>query len=72
MTRHILGLYQGLPGARKWRQYISQNAHLKGAGLEVVTQAAEQVKHAMEAAALAASIDKQSQQEEQQNREGTQ
>ena len=72
MTRHILGLYQGLPGARKWRQYISQNAHLKGVGLEVVNQAAEQVKHAMEAATLAASIDKQSHQEEQQNREGTQ
>jgi tRNA-dihydrouridine synthase A len=32
MTRHILGLYQGLPGARKWRQYISQNAHLKRRG----------------------------------------
>lgn len=55
MTRHILGLYQGLPGARKWRQYISQNAHRKGAGLEVVQQAAEQVQQAMEAAALAAA-----------------
>ena len=55
MTRHILGLYQGLPGARKWRQYISQHAHRKGAGLEVVQQAAEQVKQAMEAAALAAA-----------------
>lgn len=40
MTRHILGLYQGLPGARRWRQYISENAHKKNAGLEVVKTAA--------------------------------
>jgi tRNA-dihydrouridine synthase A len=57
LTRHILGLYQGLPGARKWRQYISQNAHRKSVGLEVVQQAAEQVKHAMEAAAEAAALE---------------
>lgn len=25
MTRHILGLYQGVPGARRWRRYISEN-----------------------------------------------
>lgn len=25
MVRHILGLYQGLPGARKWRRFISEN-----------------------------------------------
>lgn len=50
MTRHILGLYQGLPGARRWRQYISENAHKKGAGLEVVKTAAAFVKEAMAAA----------------------
>ena len=50
MTRHILGLYQGLPGARRWRQHISDNAHRKGAGLEVVRQAAEHVATAMAAA----------------------
>lgn len=43
MTRHILGLFQGLPGARRWRQHISENAHRKGAGLEVVTTAARLV-----------------------------
>jgi tRNA-dihydrouridine synthase A len=47
MTRHILGLFQGLPGARRWRQHISENAHRKGAGLEVVRQAAEFIKDRM-------------------------
>ncbi len=26
MTRHILGLFQGQPGARRWRQWLSQSA----------------------------------------------
>jgi tRNA-dihydrouridine synthase A len=26
MTRHILGLFNGLPGARAWRRYLSENA----------------------------------------------
>ncbi len=39
MTRHILGLYQGLPGARQFRRIISENAHKKGAGIEVVSRA---------------------------------
>lgn len=49
MTRHILGLYQGLPGARRWRQHISENAHLRGAGLEVVRQASGFVREALAA-----------------------
>jgi tRNA-dihydrouridine synthase A len=28
ISRHVLGLFQGLPGARRWRRYISENAHL--------------------------------------------
>jgi tRNA-dihydrouridine synthase A len=39
MTRHILGLYQGVPGARKFRRHLSENAYKKGAGLEVLTDA---------------------------------
>jgi len=27
ISRHVLGLFQGLPGARRWRRYISENAH---------------------------------------------
>lgn len=39
MTRHILGLYQGVPGARKFRRYISENAHRRDAGIDVLYQA---------------------------------
>jgi tRNA-dihydrouridine synthase A len=39
ITRHILGLFQGIPGAKLFRRHISQNAHLKGAGIEVLQQA---------------------------------
>jgi len=39
MTRHILGLYQGVPGARKFRRHISENAHRHDAGIEVLFQA---------------------------------
>ncbi len=31
MTRHLLGLFQGLPGARAWRRHLSENAHRPGA-----------------------------------------
>ena len=39
VTRHMLGLYAGQPGARAWRRYISQHAHLAGAGPEVLLNA---------------------------------
>lgn len=39
MTRHILGLFQGQPGARRWRRQLSEQAHKPGAGIEVVRQA---------------------------------
>ena len=39
MTRHILGLFQGQPGARAWRRYLSENAHRPGAGPEVIRAA---------------------------------
>ncbi len=39
MTRHILGLFQGRPGARAWRRTLSEKAHLAGAGSEVLVQA---------------------------------
>lgn len=40
ITRHILGLFNGLPGARKWRRYLSENAYRADAGAEVIDQAA--------------------------------
>ncbi len=39
ITRHMLGLFAGQPGARAWRRYLSQNAHLPGAGIEVLRDA---------------------------------
>lgn len=39
MTRHILGLFQGRPGARAWRRHLSENAHRPGAGVEVLRTA---------------------------------
>ena len=39
ITRHMLGLFQGQPRARAWRRHLSENAHLPGAGPEVVEQA---------------------------------
>ncbi len=43
VTRHMLGLFQGRPGARHWRRYLSENAHVEGAGPEVVEQALGQL-----------------------------
>ncbi len=40
ITRHMTGLFNGLPGARAWRRYLSENARGKGAGAEVVRAAA--------------------------------
>lgn len=44
ITRHILGLYQGVPGARKFRRHLSENAYKKEAGLEVLVAAYELVR----------------------------
>lgn len=39
ITRHMLGLFQGQPGARAWRRQLSENAHRKGAGPEILEEA---------------------------------
>ncbi|MET0051249.1 MAG: tRNA dihydrouridine(20/20a) synthase DusA [Candidatus Thiodiazotropha sp.] len=46
MTRHFLGLFQGQPGARKWRRMLSENAHQANAGIDLVRRAASQVAEA--------------------------
>lgn len=43
MTRHILGLFQAVPGAKRWRRYLSEKACQPGAGVSVVEAALEQV-----------------------------
>ena len=39
ITRHMLGLFAGQPGARAWRRYVSEHAHREGAGSEVLVNA---------------------------------
>jgi tRNA-dihydrouridine synthase A len=39
MTRHILGLFHGMRGARLFRRHISENAFKPAAGIEVLTAA---------------------------------
>ncbi len=39
ITRHMLGLFAGQPGARAWRRYLSENAYREGAGIDVVLAA---------------------------------
>ncbi len=43
ITRHILGLFQGQPGARKWRRMLSEGSHLDGADSRLLRRAAAQV-----------------------------
>jgi len=42
MAKHLLGLFQGKPGARLWRRTLSEQAFRFNAGLEAI-EAAEQV-----------------------------
>jgi tRNA-dihydrouridine synthase A len=39
MTRHILGLFHGMPGARQFRRHISENACKQDATIDVLTNA---------------------------------
>ena len=39
MTRHMLGLFAGRPGARLWRRRLTEHGARSGAGLEVVDHA---------------------------------
>lgn len=43
MTRPMLGLFQGIPGARAWRRTLSEQACRRGAGVDVVEEALRQV-----------------------------
>jgi tRNA-dihydrouridine synthase A len=49
ITRHMLGLYQGMPGARHWRRHLSTHGPRTGAGIEVIRQAMDDMKQAGEA-----------------------
>ena len=49
MSRHILGLFHGQPGAKAWRRHLSENVQKQNTGIEVLHQAKEiQNKHQKE------------------------
>jgi tRNA-dihydrouridine synthase A len=46
VSRHVLGLFSGQPGARSWRRYISQHAHLDAANERLLLQALDAMSQA--------------------------
>jgi tRNA-dihydrouridine synthase A len=51
ITRHILGIFNGRPGARAFRRHLSDEAVKRGAGIEVLQAALRHVARSYEAAA---------------------
>jgi tRNA-dihydrouridine synthase A len=43
MTRHMLGLFHGAPGARAWRRILTVEGVKPGAGIEVIDRALAEV-----------------------------
>ncbi len=39
VTRHMIGLFQGRPGARRWRRILTEEGTRPGAGAEVIARA---------------------------------
>lgn len=39
VTRHLLGLFQGQPGARAWRRYLSENAYRQDSNANILQEA---------------------------------
>ena len=46
VTRHMLGLFAGQPGARAWRRSLSEHAHHPDAGVDVVHRALSHLRQA--------------------------
>lgn len=53
VTRHMVGLFQGFPGVRRYRQILSTDATKPGAGAEVIAAAFDAVLSVRAAAAAA-------------------
>jgi tRNA-dihydrouridine synthase A len=51
MTRHMLGLFHGRPGARAWRRTLTVESVRAGAGVDVLERALDAVRQAEAAAA---------------------
>ena len=45
ITRHMLGMFQGRPGAKAWRRHLSEHAHQDEAGPQTVLAALAHVTH---------------------------
>ncbi len=45
ISRHMLGLFAGRPGARAWRRVLSEGASRPGSGPDLVLQAMQQVQN---------------------------
>ncbi|WP_268870529.1 tRNA dihydrouridine(20/20a) synthase DusA [Pseudohaliea rubra] len=43
VTRHVLGLFSGRPGARRFRRHLSEQAHRPGAGAHTLRAALDQL-----------------------------
>lgn len=43
-TRHMIGLFQGVPNGKRWRRYLSEHATHPHAGTEVITDALAYMK----------------------------
>lgn len=44
ITRHMLGLFSGRPGARGWRRVLSEGASREGAGIDLLERALERIQ----------------------------
>ena len=44
ISRHLLGLFQGMPGAKAWRRYLSENAFKDDTNTELLQQAIAAMK----------------------------
>ena len=50
ISKHMLGLFAGQPGARLWRRVLSEGAHKEGAGVALIKEALDVVRGAREGA----------------------
>jgi tRNA-dihydrouridine synthase A len=44
ITRHMLGLFHGIPGGKHWRRVLSQDAIGPGAGLKMIDRALDEIQ----------------------------
>jgi len=54
ISRHVLGLFHGLPGARRWRRYLTEHAPLDDCDESLFIKAAERLQDASVAQSAAA------------------